>query len=101
MKKKEYIENMSYSPNALSSELKNELSNIFNMKKKVEIVSEKAKYSNCYLEAIKRKIKNPFKVRIIPIVNKNTYVQSFLFNKVEFFATRLNFPKFFDNNFWW
>lgn len=92
--KKEYIDNVSYSPDTLTPELKKKLLNIFSMKNKAEIVSKKAKYSNCYFEAFKRKLKNPFIIRIIPIINKNTYIRRFLFNKVE-----LHTPPIF--HFWW
>lgn len=83
MKKKEYIDNVNYLPNNLTPELKKMLQTLFDKRKKAEIISEKTLYSNCYIEALKRKIKNPFKVKMIPVINRNTYIRRILFNKFE------------------
>lgn len=83
MKKKEYIDNVSYSQNNLTPELKEMLQKLFEERKKAEIISKKTFYSNCYVEALKRKIKHPFKVKIILTINKNTYVRRFIFNRFE------------------
>lgn len=83
MKKKEFIEGIRYSKDTITPELHNKLYYINDSKKKSYVISESSFYSNCLLEAVKRKIKNPFKVKIIPIINKNNYVRRILFNHIE------------------
>lgn len=83
LKKTEYVDNLNYSPKNMTQELKELVMEVFKDRDKAEVISKETIYSNCYIEALKRKLKNPFNVKVKLSINKNTYVRTFLFDILE------------------